>query len=198
MSSRSRDTVAWVATTPVSASSSTSCCLARDVSGLEQRRDAVLALLLGEAHLVGPLGEATTSAPRAAARRLAACSNTALRGPSITSASTSSPRIAGRQCRKMASASAASNNDGCDVEALEIAAALVRLGLLTHRDPDVGVDRVRALDGVERPVRDGHEAVVGGDAVHVELRRARTRRAPRPRSRCRCRPPPMRVNAPRC
>ena len=75
--------------------------LARDGAAFEQGRNAVLTLLFGEPHDETSISHHRM--PRAAARRFAACSNTALCGPSITSASTSSPRIAGKQCRKIAS-----------------------------------------------------------------------------------------------
>ena len=76
--------------------------------------------------------------------RFSASSQTRLCGPSITSAATSSPRCAGRQCRKIAFLSAAFMSCRAHREPGERALALFLLLLLAHRRPDVGVDDVRA------------------------------------------------------
>src|SRR5947199_3202897 len=77
--------------------------LARHGLLLEQARDAVLALGLAERrhHAPPPVASSARSA-RTASIRLAACCQTSEEGPSITSAVTSSPRCAGRQCRNTA------------------------------------------------------------------------------------------------
>ena len=133
--------------------------------------DAVLALVLRQPHRGGSVGRRpatrTGRAPRACGCAPAATPR--LRGPSTTSASTSSPRWAGRQCRKTASPPAASISAVVDPEALEGAAAFVGLGLLPHRHPDVGVDGVGAVD---RRVRGGR---------HLEGRRRARRCGRRPR-----------------
>ena len=77
-------------------------------------------------------------------RRLAACCQTRDCGPSMTAAATSSPRWAGRQCRNIgvrrarAPSAAASTRYGVERRARRALA----LGVLAHRDPDVGVDGV--------------------------------------------------------
>ncbi len=126
----------------------------------EQPGDAVLALRLGEGLGVGVgLGghQASSSRkrsrPREACRRLWAWGKTRLCGPSTTEAVTSSPRWAGRQCRKMAVGTGRRHHGVVDGEALEGAAAGLGLGLLAHRGPDVGVDGVGALGGLGGPGR---------------------------------------------
>ena len=104
--------------------------------------------------------------------RLAACCQTAERGPSITDAATSSPRCAGRQWRNQACSPAAAIERVVDGVALERGEADRVLGLLAHRGPHVGVDRVGAA---HRFVRIGGElddaAEVAGplDGEVVEL-----------------------------
>ena len=89
-------------------------------------------------------------------RRFSASSHTRLCGPSITSAETSSPRCAGRQCRKIAFLSARLHQLRAHGESAERALALLLLLLLTHRRPDVGVDDVRALRGFHRVAKDSY------------------------------------------
>ena len=112
-SSRSRLTVAWVATTPSASSSCTSWAWLDDRLLLEDAQDAVLTLGLAERRHrrpsplrrlpTGPTSS-TPSRARTLCMRFAACCHTTDRGPSITSAATSSPRCAGRQCRNTAPA----------------------------------------------------------------------------------------------
>jgi hypothetical protein len=69
----------------------------------------------------------------------------ARRGPSMTSSVTSSPRCAGRQCRKMASGAGPRHERVVHVVAPRTPLARRRLLLLPHGRPDVGVDDVGAL-----------------------------------------------------
>ena len=75
--------------------------LARHRLLLEESADAMLTLRLAErGHPMLPSSRAISA--RAECIRLAPCSHTTDAGPSITSAVTSSPRCAGRQCRNLA------------------------------------------------------------------------------------------------
>ena len=82
----------------------------------------------------------------------------------MTSAVTSSPRCAGRQCRKIAFLSAALHQRRRHGVAGERALALLLLLLLPHRRPHVGVDDVRALRRFHR---------IADDADLRDLLRAR-------------------------
>ena len=92
-SSRSRETVVWVASIPSLGQKIDELALARHGVGLEQLGDAVLALVLGDSrgHLAPPVRSGhravpltQASSPRMACIRLAACCQTTLWGPSTT------------------------------------------------------------------------------------------------------------------
>ena len=95
--------------------------------------------------------------------RLAAWSQTADWGPSITSAVTSSPRWAGRQWRKRASGRAAARSPRVDGVTGERGAAAFPLAFLAHGRPHVGVDGVHVADGLVgvRDELDGPAEVAG-------------------------------------
>ena len=79
--------------------------------------------------------------------RFAACSNTIDCGPSATAASTSMSRCIGRQCMKTAVGRASAiSADGHLVRRQR--QPLLRIVRLAHALVDVGVDRVRAGDGL--------------------------------------------------
>ena len=139
------------------------------------------------------------SAPRAAWRRLWPCWNTALCGPSITSAVTSSPRYAGRQCMKIAPGAAFDIAVSSTVKRLERGHPILLVGLLPHRHPGVGVHRVGSVDrlrdtpelrhgrGAEQrqPLELGVVGVVAGRAREAQVHRRATRT-------------PRRASGPRC
>ena len=77
-----------------------------------------------------------------ACSRFSACWKTNECGPSITSAVTSSPRCAGRQCRKIASGLRQAKQLRVDLIRREDLLPLLGLGLLAHARPDVGVDHI--------------------------------------------------------
>jgi hypothetical protein len=77
-----------------------------------------------------------------ACRRFSASWKTRERGPSMTAAVTSSPRCAGRQCRKMASGCGAGEERLVHLEGREGGGRGPGLFLLPHRGPDVGGDHV--------------------------------------------------------
>jgi hypothetical protein len=87
----------------------------------------------------------------------------------MTSAATSCPRWAGRQCRKIAS-SAARLISAVDPESGQLLPAALAFLVLAHRHPDVRVDRVGAADGVTRIGDHADPAAAGWG----ERRRART------------------------
>ena len=87
--------------------------------------------------------------------RLADCCQTTDWGPSMTAAATSSPRLAGRQWRKIASGFASAISCSVTWNGAERLRAHVTLALLAHRGPDVGVDGVCAGDGLGGIVDDG-------------------------------------------
>ncbi len=157
-SSRSRLTVAWVATIPSASSSCTSWAWLEIGLVLEHAQDAVLALGLAERrHQRAPVRRSTNSA-RAECMRLPACCHTTDCGPSMTSAATSSPRCAGRQCMKTASGARRLHQRLVDGPARERAQPLLAFVLLPHRRPHVGVDDVgashrvvRIVDQLDRP-----------------------------------------------
>jgi NAD(P)-dependent dehydrogenase (short-subunit alcohol dehydrogenase family) len=95
--------------------------------------------------------------------RFSASSQTTDCGPSMTSASTSSPRCAGRQCMNSASGWAA-HHLGVDAPVGKGLLAGFVLGLEAHAGPDVGGDQVGALAGGER-------ALEGLQAARVAPRR---------------------------
>ena len=118
--------------------------LAADAVLGQQLGHEVLALGLGQPHgPVGrrsPIGSLIGRPARPArrgrrGRRLAASGHTRLRGPSITSAATSSPRWAGRQCRKMRVGGGSGHEGAVDGEAGERLARRCGLVLLAHRVP---------------------------------------------------------------
>src|SRR5690606_30994974 len=80
----------------------------------QQPDDAVLALRLGHRHQASSRRKRST--PRKAWRRLWACGNTTLWGPSTTEAATSSPRWAGRQCMNSAPGAAAAMTSSSTVK----------------------------------------------------------------------------------
>ena len=114
---------------------------------------AVSPRMRGSAWLARRALSRCTSTACWACSRFSAWSKTTLRGPSITSASISSPRWAGRQCMTSASGEIADQRRR-HPEARERPPALGGLVLLAHRCPDVGVDRVGAADGGDRVVDD--------------------------------------------
>ena len=105
----------------------------------------------------------TRSKPRVSASRsassvgmrLADCCQTTDCGPSMTAVATSSPRLAGRQWRKIASGLASAISSSVTWKGASAARTRLPLGLLAHRGPDVGVDGVGARDGRGGIVHDG-------------------------------------------
>ena len=79
-----------------------------------------------------------------ACSRFSASSKTRDCGPSSTCSVTSSPRCAGRQCRKIARGCGLRHEALVHHEAGERLGAQLLLGLLAHRGPDVGGDDVGA------------------------------------------------------
>ena len=121
-SSRSRDTVAWVATHPSAARSSTSWAwfdTAWCSMSLAIRCWRWVLPMRTEWLAITPPGS------RPAGRGRRACGwrpapRSRLRGPSTTAPVTSSPRWAGRQCRKTASGAASAQEGVVDGEPLEL------------------------------------------------------------------------------
>jgi len=72
----------------------------------------------------------------------------------MTSSTTSSPRLAGKQCRKMASGAACSNKARVHLVRREVGEALFFFLLLAHASPHIGVDRLRTSDGFRRVAGD--------------------------------------------
>ena len=87
---------------------------------------------------------------RTACMRLPACCHTTDCGPSITSAVTSSPRCAGRQCRNTADSAAAFISAASIVQPANARRRSVGFLFLPHRRPHVGVDRVGVAHRVVR------------------------------------------------
>ena len=155
--------------------------LARHGLLLEQPRDAVLALRLARASPSGvlSLGELREQGAGGvhAVRRL--LPHHATRGPSMTSAVTSSPRWAGRQCRNHAVRPGRVHERGVDLVARERGSPDVGLVLLAHRRPHVGVDGVGALHGLVRVGDELDDAAEVAGPLDDVRRRARSPAATR-------------------
>ena len=210
-SSRSRDTVAWVATTPSAASSSTSCAWLVTGVLLEQaRRSRCWRWGLAEpgrgrsrsrpAH--ASARAATQQRPGRRACGCAACATTRLRGPSITVGGDLLAPVGGQAVQEDGAGrrpppSARSST----VKPSKARRRAVGLGLLAHRRPHVGVARRRrpSTASCGRGASPTASAPSGRGCGRGRRRRGRSR-AGRPTRTCMPRHAPRRGRAsgPRC
>ena len=109
-------------------------------------QDVAIALELGRGHPADP--RIATSSAFWTWSRFSDWSKMRLRGPSITSEVISSPRWAGQAVHDDRVGAGGVEQRGVDLVRRERVAPLLRLGLLAHRGPGVGVDDGRARDRV--------------------------------------------------
>ena len=163
MSSRSRETVACVAWKPSAARRSTISSCVPDEPFSQQLDEPRRLAALGRS----PWCAASAEPPRSwrntasvVCSRFSAWSNTREAGPSITSAATSSPRCAGRQCRKIASSAACAMSAVVTRYGANSSGACFGFALLPHRRPHVCVDDVGTVHSLRHVGRHGHAPAV--------------------------------------